>query len=181
LSDDPKKSGATAGATSRGDTFASAVTGFGPVIAPAPTREEINRAVELHEASRQSLFVNEGFALGALQTAAAAIAFGVLNQLQTLQGLSGRVPAMVALTLAVFGLGAGVASSVFRHHYRMWEVKSRVRGSKDETEAERLAKERWKTSTTYLAWMRGLMHLSTLAILTALATLLTAMWLNALG
>ena len=93
-----------------------------------PNRRDIARLLfDLHEGERRKLAENEAFAIGMLQAVCAAAAFGIVASLKTFNRIAGPLPVLIALTALVLGLVGAVGAAVFRHQYKMWDVKAAVR------------------------------------------------------
>jgi len=131
-------------------------------------RDEDNIAQSPSHASRQVLFRNEAFVIGALITVSLVVAFALVGQGPALVASTGSGALMVALTVVFASLACSVVASLFRHI--KWLVKATVVG--DQVKRQR----RLKLGKWYRRWTRRLMLSATILLILSLVALVVGTW-----
>jgi hypothetical protein len=122
------------------------------------------------DASREALFRNDAFAIGALQLVSLVIVFVLVAQGASLTSPTGGGAIMIALTAGSASLACSVVAAFFRHEYARWTAKS-----SRTAEAER-RQRRSKLAKSFRRWVRRLTIAATVLLVAALLALVVGMW-----
>ena len=125
------------------------------------------------QSPQEKVTAAEAFAVGALQAASAASAAGALSQFDLLTQLVGEVWVLLFITCMLISRTLAVFSAVARHHYPMWDMKTRVSLAKKNLEE---AEERHEYSDEYLKAFRRAMESALGFLVFGYDGLLGALW-----
>ncbi len=132
----------------------------------------------MSELDREVLFRNEAFTIGVLQAVSGAATAGAISQFAALNGLAGRVPVLVFITLMVLTLVCAVLAAYLRHQYKMWDIKAGSAGGRGEQE---LAETRAAWAVRDLRRMRGSMTAAVTILCFGFLELVVSLWLGLFG
>lgn len=138
------------------------------------TEQELFAAA--HQKERDVLFANEAFVIGVLQAVSGGSIVAGLAQSQAILLLVGKTPFLCFLTLMSIALGCAVLAAYWKHQYKLFDIKWKIR--KEGNEPDEALKLRLKTDT-YLALMRWAMLIAVSSIAISLCILIVSFWVHA--
>ncbi len=87
-------------------------------------RRDLDPAAALHSQNRDVLFENEKFVIKVLQVVSAGAVLASIGQAAELVKLTSELALRTFITWNCLALVVAITAAVFKHQYKMWDVKA---------------------------------------------------------
>jgi len=147
------------------------------ILTDTKESDHVKRRLDEYSAIKQQdrdvLFENEKFVVGLLQAVSGAAIVAALSQASVLTRLTSDLTVRVFLTLSSFALLFAILAAVFKHQYKMWDVKAAASGSLREIKQYLTRSER---ANAYLYAMRYSVLTSAALLVASLLEVVVSTW-----